>query len=127
MLFRSEQQLAEVADEDFDGVLFRLVGLFAANFPLQAGDEEPGQSVPDALLEKLRVRMPVGHEELFRLPLHGVHVRVNLHANGPRPLAAIDGQHSVRRNFVQRLLEVVIVLEGVLADDLFLFLLLGLL
>ncbi len=122
-----EEQFAEIADEDLDGVFLRLFGLFAAGFALQAGNEQTGQGVSHALTQKLRMRMPFGNQQLLGFPQHCFGIRLDLHTNGPGSLAAIDGQHPMRRHFVQRFLEVVIILERVLADNLFLFLLLGLL
>ena len=123
---RLQEQLAQVANEDIDRVLFGALGHFAADLALQAGHDQPRERIADAVANELAVRMAGKDQKVLGLAEHRLDVGLDLHADGMRPLAAVDRQHAMRRHATERLDVVVIVLERVLADDL-LFLLLFLL
>ena len=111
---RLQQQVPQVAGEDFDGVRLGLFGQLAAGFALQARQHQPGERVAHAAGEKILVRMLGRHQQLDRQLLDRGFVGFDLDAEHLGPLAAIDRQHAMRRNVVERLAEVEVVVELVI-------------
>src|SRR5438105_3998392 len=67
---RLEQETAQVLGEYFHRVVLGTLGQFAANFALQAGEQQPGQSVLGHLVQELGVRMVRQRQFIGQSSLH---------------------------------------------------------
>ena len=106
-----QQQLAKIASEDGNGVLFRLVGQFTAHFAIHRREDQAIQRILQTASQKIGVRMIGRNDDRFRLFAHGVEVGLELHSQHARTLAAVDRQNAVRRQLGDRLLKLEVVLE----------------
>ncbi len=106
---RLEEEAAEVAGEDVDGLGVGPALEFGAELGLEAGGEQAVVGVGDGGLNDRRGRGFGGRDAALAEGLEGL-LAVGLHAH-PEPallLAAADGQDAVRGDFGDRLGEVVV-------------------
>jgi len=93
-----EEQVPQVAGEHTHGVRLTKLGHLPAEFAFQARHHEPGEGIADAAAEKLGMRMVDRHEQILGRGLQLLGRAVDPHLEQLRPLAAVDGQHPVRRD-----------------------------
>ena len=109
---RQQQQVSQILREHHHRVRFGRFGHFAANFPLQAREHQPLQSVAGTAAQEFHVRMIGRRKQRSSVSCDQRRfVGFDFHPQHLRPLAAIDRQHTVRRNFVQRLFELEVIAE----------------
>ena len=104
---RLEQQAAQVAGEDVDGVLLGALGQFAADLALQAGQERAGRARPSMTSDQnSRCGWSASGEMVLRDLVGQCRHPSRCDLQDVRLLAAVDRQHAVRRDVLDRLLEV---------------------
>jgi len=108
---RLQEQVAEIAREDFDGVKLRLFGKLATNLAFEARNDKPREGVADASFEKIPMRMLRRHELLQRFALDGFVVGLDFDAQDLRFFSPIDRQDAVRRYAANRLAKVEVIAE----------------
>ena len=108
---RLQQQVPQIAGEHFDGVRLGLFGQLAAGLALQARQHQPRERIAHAADQEILVRMFGRHQQFDGQLLDRRLVGLDLHAQHLRPLAAIDRQHAMRRNAMQRLAEIEVVVK----------------
>ena len=83
---RLQQELPQIAREDFHRVLFRNFRQLAAQFPLEARDQQSTECVPHAAPQKLGVRMIGWNQQ--RICLRGHRLQERLPEVRERPVRA---------------------------------------
>ena len=109
---RLEEQVAEIAGEDADGVRLGPIGQFAAGLALQRGQDQAGQRIAGAAAEIIGMRMAGRHEDFIERRIHGLEIAIDLHAEDLGPFGPIDRQHAVRRDLLDVFRVVEVVAEG---------------
>ena len=117
---RLEQQAAQVAGEDLDGVLLGGLGQVAADLALHAGQDQAVQGVDGGGAEQVGLGMALQRElaEQRGLDLGPRHLELDLER--PFLVAAVDRQHAVGRDLGDRLgvFEVIAVFQALTLGDL---------
>ena len=111
---RLQQKIAQILGEDPHGVGLRAIGQLAAHFALQAGEDKPGERIPGTSAEEGGMRMLRRNAEFLHNLIHRLDVAVELHAEHAGTLAAVDGQHAVRRDLLDLLGIVVVIGKSLL-------------
>lgn len=96
--WRLEEKVSEVPGKHLDGMRFTVFGDLPPELPLEAGQNEPRDRVPNTALEEFGMRMAGRHEHLLGGRLHFIHRPVDPNLEQFGPLAPVDRQHAVRRN-----------------------------
>ncbi len=71
---RLQEQIAEIAGEDADGVRLGPIGQLAAGLALQGGQDQAAQGVAGAAAEVVGMRMAGRHEDFIQRRVHGLEV-----------------------------------------------------
>ncbi len=94
------EQVLQVLAEHADSVIVRLLRKIRANFAHDGGRQDADESVGDRFL-----MVPVVYRVFFFDNLDSrIHVHVDLHIERLVPLSAVDREHAVRLDLVERLL-----------------------
>ncbi len=111
---RLEQQAAQVAGEDLDGVFLGGLGQVAPHLAFHAGEDEAVQGIDRGGTEQVGVGMALQRElaEEHRLDLGPRHLELDLERAFLIP--AVDREHAMRRDLGDRLgiLEVIAVFQA---------------
>ena len=95
---RLQEQVAQVARKDLDGVGLAVFGDLAADLPLEARQHEPGERVADAAPQKIAMGMVGGDKQFLRRRLHLLDGPIDPHLQQLGSLAAVDRQRPMRRH-----------------------------
>ena len=117
---RLEQQAAQVAGEDLDGVLLGGLGQVATDLALHAGQDQPIERVDGGGMEQVVLGMALQRELAEQRGLHVGPGDLELDLQRAFLVAAVDRQHAVGRDLRDRLgvFEVIAVFQALALGDL---------
>ena len=117
---RLEQQAAQVAGEDLDGVLLGGLGQVATDLALHAGQDQPVEGIDGGGVEQVVLGMALQRELAEQRGLHVGPGHLELDLQRAFLVAAVDRQHAVGRDLRDRLgvFEVIAVFQALALGDL---------